>query len=130
MQVILTEQTLAFVLDAAQYSQATLHKCFYWYTRDYQVLLEPISTTQTRVQLRPKEGTSFPVSPTTLVDQVHNDLIDFKLREFIAEETRPVRELLIAKAFAHFDTEQPLLTDISDPVGFLLTSEAPQGEAI
>ena len=103
---------------------ATLHKCFYWYTRDYRVLIEPaVLADHTRACLAPKEGTP-PVSPARL-DQVYNDLLDFKLRELIAEETRNVRELLIAKAFAHYDTEQPLLAGISDPVGFHPQQELP-----
>lgn len=80
--------------------------------------IEPAAVARTRIRLQLKEGTKLPVSPTALRDQVHNDLLDFKLRELIADETRPVRELLIAKAFAHYDTEQPLLAAISDPVGF------------
>jgi His-Xaa-Ser system protein HxsD len=127
MQVTITDQALELVLDQEQYSIATLHKCFYWYTRDYQVTIQPWSATQTEIRLCPKQGSAFPVVPAALVDQIHNDLIDFKLRELIEEETRPVRQLLIAKAFAHYDTEQPLLTDISDPVGFQLTQQV-EGE--
>ena len=115
MQASFTEQGLELVLESARYSGSMLHKCFYWYTRDYQVLIEPTDGGCTRVRLQPKEGAAFPAA---ILDQVHNDLLDFQLREMIAEETRTVRELLIAKAFAHYDTEQPLSTGISDPVGF------------
>lgn len=115
MQALLTEQGLELVLENAHYSDSMLHKCFYWYTRDYQVLIEPLDEGRSRVRLQPKEGAAFPAA---ILDQVHNDLLDFRLREMVAEETRTVRELLIAKAFAHYDTEQPLRTGISDPVGF------------
>lgn len=111
----MTEQGLDIVLEREQYSSKMLHKCFYWYTRDYRVIIEPIGDALTRVRLQPKDGTLFPPS---MLDQVHNDLLDFKLRELIAEETQTVRELLMAKAFAHYDTAQPLEQGISDPVGF------------
>jgi His-Xaa-Ser system protein HxsD len=115
MEVFLTEEGLTIVLGSEQYSVKLLHKCFYWYTRDYRVTIEPIADALTRVQLQPKEGAVFPL---TLQDQVHNDLLDFKLRELITDETHKVRELLMAKAFAHYDTAQPLEENISDPVGF------------
>lgn len=115
MQSLITEQGLELVLESAHYSSIMLHKCFYWYTRDYQVLIELMDGKCFRVRLQPKEGVALPAA---ILDQVHNDLLDFQLREMIAEETRTIRELLIAKAFAHYDTEQPLSTSISDPVGF------------
>lgn len=39
--------------------------------------------------------------------RLKRDLIDFNLRDIVAKETRTVRELLIAKAFSSFDTEEP-----------------------
>lgn len=111
----MTEEGLDIVLESEQYSVKLLHKCFYWYTRDYRVTIEPVAEALTRVRLQPKEKGIF---PPALQDQVHNDLLDFKLRELITDETHTVRELLMAKAFAHYDTSQPLKEAISDPVGF------------
>jgi len=107
---------LELVVETAQYSEGMLHKCFYWYTRDYRVTIQPTLAGQLRVHLVPKEGSI--VDMPALQSQVHNDLLDFRLRELIAEETRPVRELLLAKAFAHYAPPQPLTAVISDPVGF------------
>lgn len=116
MELHVRPNGLEVVVDTAQYSEATLHKCFYWYTRDYRVTIQPVQTGQLRIQLVSKEG--LPVDLPALQNQVQNDLLDFRLRALIAEETRPVRELLLAKAFAHYAPPQPLTAAISDPVGF------------
>ena len=52
------------------------------------------------------------------IEKIKQDLLDFKLRDIINKETRIIRELLIAKAFANYDDEEDPTTDISDPVGF------------
>lgn len=62
-----------------------------------------------------------PKAQTTIDDQlisrIKQDLIDFRLREIVSRETATIRELLIAKAFAHYEDIEPV-TAISDPVGF------------
>lgn len=116
MQVHLLPNGLEVVVDQQYVSEATLHKCFYWYTRDYQVTIQPRTNQQMQVQLVAKDHVV--VDLMGLQHQVHNDLLDFRLRELIAEETRPIRELLVAKAFAHYAPPQPLTATISDPVGF------------
>lgn len=109
---------VAVLLDRATYSEAVIYKCFYWYGGDYQVTIEA-ETTRTRVQLTVPEGKPLPPSfPQALLSRIQNDLVDFKLRELVMQETQIVRELLVAKAFAHYDSEQPLRTELADPVGF------------
>ncbi len=116
MQVYLQNGRLEVVVSNEQYSEATLHKCFYWYTRDYRVEIARLDEEQSSIFLTPKDAG--PIDFTGLQSQVHNDLLDFRLRELIAEETRTVRELLLAKAFAHYAPQQPFEASISDPVGF------------
>lgn len=45
-------------------------------------------------------------------------MIDFKLRDIVSKETKTIRELIIAKAFAYYEEDQSPDTEISDPVGF------------
>jgi His-Xaa-Ser system protein HxsD len=111
MELHVRPEGLEVVVEVAQYSEVTLHKCFY-----YRVTIQPALAGQVRIQLIPKEGSILDMP--ALQSQVHNDLLDFRLRELIAEETRPIRELLVAKAFAHYAPAQPLTAVISDPVGF------------
>lgn len=110
--------------DRANYSESVIYKCFYWYGGEYDVQIN-LQADSICVILRVPEGRSTPSSfPEALHSRIQNDLVDFKLRELIGQETRTVRELLVAKAFANYDTEQPLLTNLSDPVGF----QYPEGE--
>jgi His-Xaa-Ser system protein HxsD len=53
-----------------------------------------------------------------LISDIKKNLIDYKLRQIVADETRQVRELIIAKAFSYEDETPPPTTEISDPVGF------------
>ena len=117
MHLHLLPDGLTLEVALADYDLDVLRKCFYWYTRDYAVDVTTLPDGATaRVRLTLKEPGIAP--PATLPAQVRNDLLDFRLRAQIAAETRTVRELLLAKAFAHYAPEQPLETPISDPVGF------------
>ena len=51
------------------------------------------------------------------LQKLERDLIDFKLREIVVKETKNVRDLLIAKAFAHQDDLEEPPGEIADPVG-------------
>jgi His-Xaa-Ser system protein HxsD len=117
MQIQIQNGRVEVFVANENYSETTLHKCFYWYTRDYRVEITPLSGEQTAVFLTPKDAGQLLDAPL-LQSQVHNDLLDFRLRELIAQETRTVRELLLAKAFAHYAPQQPFEAPISDPVGF------------
>jgi His-Xaa-Ser system protein HxsD len=116
MQILVQNGRVEVLVASEQYSETTLHKCFYWYTRDFQVKIVALDDRQTSVYLTPKDAGQADI--IGLQSQIHNDLLDFRLRELIAEETRTVRELLLAKAFAHYAPPQPLEAPISDPVGF------------
>ena len=54
-----------------------------------------------------------------LIREIKSDLIDFELRQIIYQETKVIKELLIAKAFAptdKYENEPP--GEVSDPVGY------------
>ncbi|WP_162303718.1 His-Xaa-Ser system protein HxsD [Hymenobacter sediminis] len=112
-------------LDRATYSEAVIYKCFYWYGGEYDVHIEPqADSIIVRLSLPEGKTTAPNTTDEALLSRIQNDLVDFKLRELIGQETQTIRELLVAKAFANYDTEQPLLTPVSDPVGF----HFPEGE--
>lgn len=100
------------------YPLAAAQKCFYWYTRDYFVEVSELPNGHIRVGLQPKTAGSWPLPAEALRAQLHNELLDFEVREAVADETQTIRELLLAKAFAHYEVLQPLVAPISDPVGF------------
>ncbi len=49
------------------------------------------------------------------LQKLERDLIDFNLRDIITKETQNIRDLLIAKAFSHFNTEETPPGEYSDP---------------
>jgi His-Xaa-Ser system protein HxsD len=102
-------------LDKSVYSLNTIFKCFYWYKSNYEIDIDAkgeyhevhISTLQNELAL------------DELIPKIKADLIDFKTREIIHNETKNIRELLVAKAFAQGEEyDQPPPGGLDDPVGF------------
>jgi len=106
---------LIFTLDSHLYSEDVIYKCFYWYGADYTVDINRESTSF-RIVLSSKSGEQ--IDTIMLTDKIRQDLIDFKLRDIVTKETKTIRELLTAKAFANYGTENAPATEISDPVGY------------
>ncbi|MDZ4196104.1 MAG: His-Xaa-Ser system protein HxsD [Candidatus Izemoplasmatales bacterium] len=116
MQVkFLDESSVILTIDSNLYSIDVIHKCFYWLcnrcTVDIQKGENCFEISLTNIQDRqPFEK---------IVSKVKSNLIDFKTRELIYKETKNIREMLIAKAFAHEDDlEEPPPGNLSDPIGF------------
>lgn len=109
-----TSEALRFTLDGSQYSEAVIYKCFYWYGKDFSVSIDKMES-DFAIVLTKRDDTV--LNPEELIRKINRDLNDFKLRAIVSDETRNIRELLIAKAFAHYEEEDPD-SEISDPVGF------------
>jgi His-Xaa-Ser system protein HxsD len=109
------ETTIQIKIDNTLYSSEVVHKCFYWYAGKYSV---EINTEQNSIVIN-LSSPNKEWDIESVVSKVKTDLIDFKTREMISTETKNIREMLIAKAFAHNDEfeEQPS-GNINDPVGF------------
>lgn len=116
MENRITESGLELIVSTALYSEDVVFKCFYWYSGAYNVAISPVSAARILVSLQPKDSAAW--EPDALLERIHKDLIDFKLRDIVTKETQTIRELIIAKAFAYADLAQNPLTEISDPVGF------------
>jgi hypothetical protein len=70
------------------------------------------------VTIGPKSNQFDENSLQKLKEKISQDLIDFKLRDIVFQETQTIRELLLAKAFANYEIGDDPITDVSDPVGF------------
>ena len=115
-----SEENLRIEVDAELYPESVVFKCFYWYAGDFDVQIDrDAERTRYTITLTPLKGTLDHETRTALERRVRRDLVDFKTRSIVSEETHTVRALLIAKAFAPFDDlDQPPPGRISDPVGF------------
>lgn len=109
------KNTVILHIDKHIYNITILHKCFYWYTSKFEIDIEEL-------------GAHYIVSLSKipdlmdtqmLISDIKKNLIDFKTRDLIAQETADIKALLIAKAFANeedFDELPP--GDLNDPLGF------------
>lgn len=117
MEIRISNNVLSLTVDATLYSEAVLYKCFYWYADAFEVDIFKAPSSGFGVTLKVKDvGEIFDWDRT--VQKIKQDLIDFKLRQIVTEETCTIRELIIAKAFSHYDETDTPLTAVGDPVGF------------
>lgn len=111
----LDKSTLQVSVDKSLYSVEVIHKCFYWYANKYEIDIH----TQDAICLINISNIAKEENTQELIGKIKRDLVDFKTREIISKETKSIRELLIAKAFAHddsFDEDPPGV--VNDPLGF------------
>lgn len=112
--IIKLDNELHFSLNEEIYSEDVVYKCFYWYGADFNIDINKTNS----IFLISITSKLDPINHYELLVKIKQDLIDFKLRDIVTKETKNIRELLIAKAFAHFESDDNPLTEISDPVGF------------
>jgi len=111
------DQQCELIIDKAIYSLETVHKCFYWYTGDFDVDINSKDNNTYQVNLISKIAGDCDFN--LVIDRIKQNLIDFKLREIVNKETQTIRELIVAKAFANYEMEAEVpTTEVSDPVGF------------
>lgn len=118
---ILERSSLHIVLrvDSSLYSEDVIFKCFYWYGDKFDVEISKVDGDSMLVSLSIKDGSMSEDYLDALESKVKRDLVDFKTRDIVSRETKVVRELLIAKAFAHSDEfDHPPPGEVSDPLGF------------
>ena len=71
------------------------------------------------VKLYPKNHKLDSLLFPAIKDKIRTDLVDFKTRDIVTKETINIRDLLVAKAFAHSDDfDASPVGDVSDLVGF------------
>lgn len=97
---------ISIQLDSNLYSKEAIFKCIYWYSDRFLVDVNLISN-KYNIEYTPKAG--FIIEPNELPklkEKIIQDLNDYNLRDIISKETKDIRNLLIAKAFSPFDTEE------------------------
>lgn len=109
------EDSIEVIVDRSIYDIDVIHKCFYWYAANFDVVITNKETEFYLIQLKPR---SEDVNFEQTASKIKRDLIDFKLRHIVTTETKVIRELIIAKAFANFEADEDPLTELTDPVGF------------
>jgi His-Xaa-Ser system protein HxsD len=120
-----SEMSLEF--DPAIYHLSAIKKAAYKFGDRFHIQLLTIEGGWVRVGLKPKVAME---SPEFLAGEFCNEVLDQELREVVAEETQPVRDLLLAQAFSatslidalgddgdyHADPKQILGPDLSPAI--------------
>ena len=100
------------------YSEEIIYKCFYWYGGAFSLIIDR-NDTGFLVTLTSLENELSDTFLDKLVIKIKADLVDYKTRQIVQNETKNIREILLAKAFSKLDyfDEAPKGT-IDDPLGF------------
>lgn len=94
---------ITFKVDLTIYSETIIDKVLYWWSDQFAIMRKniPHTTFQEIILVA-----SCPVSPEDFLvirQKLSGDFIDYKNRSIIESETRDIRNILYAKAFANCD---------------------------
>lgn len=96
-------------VDRRIYNDSVISKVIYWLSGDYVISRSLIDENTEKISILIK---NLREEEENLNEKFHNLLNDFKLRDIIAQETRDIKTILYAKAFA--DDENLSEDDITD----------------
>ena len=111
---ILTEREISFKVSNNLFSEGVITKVMYWLQSCYIVEWKK-NEEFSDIKLVKKSGHFDEEEKDSLYKKISQDLIDFKTRELIFEETKEIRNILLIKAFANND-------DFED---YFLTKDSP-----
>lgn len=83
-------------VDRRIYNDNVISKVVYWLTGDYKIVRTSLDEFTEELTLVSANG----IETKDLENRVWAMLNDFKLRQIVADETRDIRTILYAKAFA------------------------------
>ena len=107
------------ILQKGCYNLDAVKKCIYWYSDRLSFDLKVNSSENLEIHINSISVSDQNILTKDLIREIKSDLIDFELRQIIYQETKVIKELLIAKAFAptdKYENEPP--GEVSDPVGY------------
>jgi His-Xaa-Ser system protein HxsD len=113
-----TDESLCIGVDTAVYSLEALFRVCYGFTDRCYLFLQPEEASSV-VRVKFSRKTS-DCDLSSLAGEFSNELINQKVRQQIASETRAIRELIVAHAFAEADLLDRSLSEssyINDPKG-------------
>jgi His-Xaa-Ser system protein HxsD len=83
-------------VDSSLYSEQAIFRTAYWLTDSHYVFLDRQGD-RTRVEIRNKPGSETDLRQACA--EFCNALVDFRLRDIVAQETSGIREALVKQAF-------------------------------
>ena len=84
-------------IDRRIYNDSVISKAIYWLSGDYIIVRSLLNDITESISITTKTGS---ISEQDLEVKLLQTLNDFKLRQIVADETRDIKTILYAKAFA------------------------------
>ncbi len=100
------------------YSKSAILKCLYWYGDKFNVTVTETDKVFCIALTIKKDLSIEDIDLELYLQKLERDIIDFNLRDIVINETRNIRDLLVAKAFSNGEFEETPMGEIADPVGF------------
>lgn len=115
-----TPGQLIVEIDLEVFRESAVFKWLYWCGERWSADVERVpETRRVRVAFSALRPVASSIDWETQAVDLRRSLIDFQTRQIVAEETKTVRELIVAKALDSLDPlPLPPPGEISDPVGF------------
>ena len=96
-----SENRIFFSVNNELYNDTVIFKVLYWLSEIYTITIDKIEN-YTEITL--EKGSAFNSEELQKLNlKISQDLIDFKVRDIVNNETKNIRELLLIKAFANND---------------------------
>lgn len=84
-------------IDRRIYNDSVISKAIYWLSGDYIIVRSLLNDITESISITTKSGS---INEQELEVKLLKTLNDFKLRQIVADETRDIKTILYAKAFA------------------------------
>jgi His-Xaa-Ser system protein HxsD len=97
-----SNNSILFGIDTKIFNDRVITKTLYWLSGDFNVYQET-SDKKLIVKLEKRKGEINDSLVLLLKTKINQDLIDFKTRDIVNQETKNIREILLVKAFANND---------------------------
>lgn len=98
-----SENSFCFRIDASIFNEKVLTKVLYWYSDSYIIYWSRLNENIHEITLVLKRDGNRHYSFECITNKLNQDLIDYKNRDIILNETKDIRNILYVKAFSNND---------------------------
>jgi His-Xaa-Ser system protein HxsD len=99
----ISDKEIIFSIDPIVFNDVVTTKTLYWLQNDYFIFWKSRNNNIQEIILEKKNGSISEDDFYLLKSQINQDLIDFKTRDIVNQETKNIRDILYIKAFANGD---------------------------
>lgn len=100
---LISENTFSFIIDTSIFNENVLTKVLYWYAESFVIYWKKHHDSMHEIILELKPSAKNVLTFEYITHKFNQDLIDYKNRDLIVNETRDIRNILYVKAFANND---------------------------